>query len=241
MAQGHEAQLLLSGVSGLTSHRRGKRCQATALQTDPKRKPRRGHPPGRIENAGYPPFRRSRRAACPCRLHLREHGTCRHRIQFDRRRWRHLGGRRSRRRGHAGRRRRTRRLPLHRLGGLGRRRVAAWIVVGNDSANGGENLLHRGLLTLRRLRHRPCPGQGARAAARRCMKRISAWKRPFCPMAATMTRRRSNAKKRVPILVDTYDRRRMRHDRSIAGRPVGGCSYRPSGTRTPPQASRICW
>src|SRR5262249_50225404 len=34
-------------------------------------------------------------------------------------------------------------------------RALGWIVVGNDPTDGGENLLHRGLLTLRRLRHVP--------------------------------------------------------------------------------------
>src|SRR5262249_45023231 len=33
---------------------------------------------------------------------------------------------------------------------------------GNDPADGGENLLHRGLLTLRRLRHWPRPPQTGR-------------------------------------------------------------------------------
>src|SRR6516165_3157230 len=35
-------------------------------------------------------------------------------------------------------------------------------LVGNDPADGGENLLHRGLLTLCRLRHRPFPALSTR-------------------------------------------------------------------------------
>src|SRR5262249_26059400 len=48
------------------------------------------------------------------------------------------------------------------------------LFVGNDPADGGENLLHRGLLTLRRLRHWPRPPQTCRGPSPSSQVRISA-------------------------------------------------------------------
>ncbi len=141
---------------------------------------------------------------------------------------------RRRRRGLAWRRRRNRRR-RHRLAGRHRSRArrCRWrsgrlcgrglggIVIGDDAANGGEDLLHRGLLRLRRLAHcrnptispRPHRNRGACGESPAHSDMYS--ERRKYGMAVFERKRR---------LVDTSGIRRGR--------------YFPSGVRTPSQTSR---
>src|SRR5262249_38093192 len=86
-------------------------------------------------------------------VRLRRRGRCGGRGS-DARRWGHRPWCRLTRRNGAFARSRNALVPaLRRVLG----RVLGRLFVGNDPADGGENLLHRGLLTLRRLRHWPRP------------------------------------------------------------------------------------
>src|SRR6185295_4045255 len=99
-----------------------------------------------------------------------------------------------RRRGSRFRRRwRWRRLGDRRRLGLGFRLGGGLVVVGDDPPDGGENLLHRGLLRLRRLRHPPLSSRIPAVAPPQ--PRISRGAMQYARIRRSMARGRSNASK----------------------------------------------
>src|SRR5204862_6132214 len=100
-------------------------------------------------------------------------------------------GRGRRRGGSRFRRRWGRRLGDRRRLGLGFRLGGWLVVVGDDPPDGGENLLHRGLLRLRRLRHPPLSSRIPAVAPPQ--PRISRGAMQYARIRRSMARGRSNA------------------------------------------------
>ena len=107
-----------------------------------------------------------------------------------------------------------------RLGRLGR---LAGVVVGNDTPDGGQDFLHRGLLDLRRLAHSCIPDRTVRT-----------------PHDDTWPRRHERIVACVPFIRQCGSGRCSRPKLRL---PVMNCAtaQRPSGVRTPAQLSRTCW
>src|SRR5262245_57053373 len=143
-------------------------------------------------------------------------------------------------------RRRSRRLRDHarrwrRIGHSARVGAAVGrLLVGDDPADGGENLLHRGLLTLCRLRHLPRPPPGPPAARAHPLESTGIKSiKPGLRKASSMAWRRSNANDdALPKCRAVMAGTRRSAGPAMTTEKAVSARYRPSGMRTPPQASR---